>query len=194
MRHGLRNGIATPAVAGAPVALRPVTAADLPVLAAWDREPEIVSLMGKTFADEDGMCNWYRRALQDRRFRALAVETRDGRLIGEVELDHIDWHKHAAELRICIGAREVWGQGYGRAALLAFLDLAFSQWGLRQVYLRVYRDNHRAVALYLSSGFVTKGMLMPSRRWRDRGPVLLMSITRERYQRLHRATGSETRA
>lgn len=163
--------------------LRPITAADLPTLAAWDRDPEIVALMGRKFQDDSAQ-DWYRRIQAGRTCRALAVEDKGGRLIGELEVDRIDWRLGTAEVRICIGEKEYWGRGYGTDALRTLLRVAFLTWGLRALYLRVYRSNQRAVRCYLRLGFTVRGVLSPSRRRDDPDAVLLMVLTRERYLRL----------
>lgn len=165
--------------------LRPVLRSDLPRLALWDRDDEITALMGHKFAGLDGdVETWYRRVLTDRRLRALGIETLDGKLIGEVELDRIDWRTRAGELRILIGDRVYRGAGYGRDALLTFLRLAFGRWRFRTIYLRVYRHNTRAVRLYRSLGFVPVGVLSPAARRDDAGEILLMSLSRHRFLQL----------
>lgn len=167
--------------------LRPITRTDLPRLSQWDEDPEIIALMGRRFSDgRPGPDEWFRRVLTDRGCRVLAIETRDGReLIGEVELDRIDWRQGSAELRICIGDRSFWGRGYGPDALTVLLRTAFRHWNLKVVYLRVYQANQRAVRLYQRLGFTRRGVLAPCWRRGDTSAVLLMSLPRERYLRLH---------
>lgn len=166
--------------------LRPIAAADLPRLSRWDEDPEIIALMGRRFAaGGPSPEEWYRRVCQDRHCRVLAIETRHGReLIGELELDRIDWRQGTAELRICIGERSCWGRGFGPDALGVLLRAAFCRWGLQVLYLRVYAANVRAVRLYKRLGFTAQGVLAPSRRRGDTSAVLLMSLGRERYLRL----------
>lgn len=176
---------------GAAVRLRPLALDDLAVMAGWDRDPEIVALMGQKFGSQDSAAEWYHRLRSGRSCRALAIETDDGRLIGEVELDRIDWRGGCAELRICIGEKDCWGHGYGRDALHTFLHLAFDAWRLRSVYLRVYADNGRAIRLYRRLGFMPQGLLPPSRRRDDPGGVLLMNLSRGRFLRLEREAASD---
>ena len=73
--------------------------------------------------------------------------------IGDLELDHISWRRSEAELRIRIGEKEYWNKGYGTDAVRALLDLARNNLGLRHIYLRVYRFNHRAIRCYEKCGF-----------------------------------------
>lgn len=177
---------------GQRVRLRPIAREDLPALHAWDEDPEIVALMGRKFQGfDESPQDWYRRMLTSRRTRALGIEVNE-RLIGEIELDHIDWRTGAGELRLLIGEKKYWGQGYGGDAVRTLLRLAFGPWGLQTVYLRVYQDNQRAIRLYERCGFSPQGILGPSSRRDDRGPVLLMGITRMRFIRLLRESGSDS--
>lgn len=68
------------------------------------------------------------------------------------------------------GAQQVWldrllidgraqGKGYGEAALLALLDRLAVEYGTDTVYLSVYEDNERAIALYKKHGFCFTGDL-----------------------------------
>lgn len=172
-----------PELTGQLTALRPILPEDLAAMAEWDRDPEIVALMGQKFGTAETLQEWYERTQSDRSCRALSIVTREGRLIGEVELDRIDWRAGTAELRICIGDKAYWGRGYGYDALQSFLRLALGRWGLRTVYLRVYQANQRAVRLYQRLGFAVQGVLAPSRRRGDSSEVWLMAVSREQFER-----------
>lgn len=162
--------------------VRPLTTADLPFLKAWDEDPEIVALMGRKYASTDVEV-WYESISAARNYRALAIETMEGRLIGELELAQVNWRRGSAELRICIGEKDCWGCGYGSDALQATLNLAFERYGLRSVYLRVFASNVRAIRLYKRVGFRTEASLEPSERRGDPSAVLLMNLSRERWIR-----------
>lgn len=169
------------ALGGALTILRPVCSEDLPVLAEWDDDPEIVALMGRKF--ESSIHEWFRHTLTDRRCRAMAIEDLAGHLVGEIELEQINWRRGSAELRICIGAKDRWGQGIGRDAMQAMLRQSFMGWGLRSIYLRVYTCNERAVHLYQRLGFRTEGRLGGSSRRGDPSDVLLMTLSRQGWLR-----------
>ncbi len=163
--------------------MRPVKPEDLPFLEAWDRDPEITALMGRKFEETD-VRQWYRELSASRNNRALAIETREGgRLIGELELAQLNWRTGTAELRICIGAKDCWDKGYGSDALRTALRVAFDGYELRSVYLRVYASNARAVRVYERLGFRRDAVLQPSARRDDPSPVILMTLTRERWER-----------
>ncbi len=163
--------------------LRSLTQTDLPTLEAWDADPEIEELMGRKFAPEVPVVDWFRQVLRNPRCRAMAIETAAGRLIGELEFEQIDWRRGCAEVRICIGDKAYWSHGLGTDALRVALRLAFGRWRLRTVYLRVFAHNFRAIRAYEKCGFRREGYLPPSERRGDPDGVVLMSLSRERFAR-----------
>lgn len=64
---------------------------------------------------------------------------------------------HQTELGVTV-ARAFWGLGLGRALMACIIDWA-EHLQLRKLTLRVFSDNHRALALYRSLGFVEEGLL-----------------------------------
>jgi diamine N-acetyltransferase len=160
--------------------LRAITAGDLPALQAWDADPAIIALMGRKFQETEADA-WLRSLDTERNCRAWVIESPEGRLIGELELAQLNWRAGSAELRICIGERDCWGQGYGTDAIRTALRVAFETLGLQSVYLRVFTTNNRAVRVYERLGFHKQALLQPSVRRADPSPVLLMNLTRERW-------------
>lgn len=180
--QGEPRGAGAARLCGRLAAIRPVGADDLPVLRAWDEDPEIVALMGRKFPDL-GSEDWQAAALSRRNRRPMVIETCAGKVIGEIELEQINWRSGIAELRICIGEKGYWGLGFGREALELLLEYAFGGLGLAQVYLRVFASNERAVRLYERTGFRREAVLPPCHRRGDPSEVVLMSIHRSHWSR-----------
>lgn len=170
-------GTAVPA--GQMVTLRPVGMSDLPILQAWDADPAIIALMGRRF-DEQTPDDWFRSIRRQRTCRAWIIEA-EQRAVGEMELAQINWRTGSAEIRICIGEKELWGQGIGLEAMTHALDLSFEELKLKTVYLRVFATNTRAIRLYERLGFRKEAMLAPSSRRQDPAPVLLMNLSGHRW-------------
>lgn len=141
---------------GESVVLRPVHASDEPLLREWDNDVELNVLMGtEVLVDlKDHFSLW-----DSRNSIRLMIETRTGVVIGNVDLIRIHWRRKEAEMVVRIGRRDHWNQGYGTDAVSALLRVAFSQIGLRSVYLRVYRSNARAVRCYEKCGFRKEGVV-----------------------------------
>ena len=149
------------------------------------------------FSDEDvtrwlGPPNFPSRAHQERFVeqasasgadtKYFAIETLDGKLVGDCGLRLIDWKSRKAEFFITIGEKEFWGKGLGSDALRIVIRLAFDKMNLNRLWLSVLVDNPRAVRCYEKCGFVREGSLRQESyvdgKYRD---VLLMALLREDY-------------
>jgi RimJ/RimL family protein N-acetyltransferase len=168
------------------VSIRPLMEGDLEALVRWNNDPEVEQYMdGPQPQNLEECIAWYRACDQTRNYRLYALETEDGLLVGELELDHIVWRRKEAELRIVIGEKNYWGQGYGRAAIISLLELAFDQLKLDRIYLRVYLFNERAIRCYENVGFKRMACLRrkDDPNWK---PLLLMDIKREVFKMAQR--------
>ena len=151
------------------------------------------------FSDEDvtrwlGPPNFPSRAHQERFIESasasgddakyFAIETLDGKLIGDCGLRFIDWKSRKAEFFITIGEKPFWGKGFGSDALQIVIRLAFDKMNLNRLWLSVLVDNPRAVRCYEKCGFVREGLLRQESyvdgKYRD---VLMMALLREDYDR-----------
>lgn len=102
-----------------------------------------------------------RAAFQERLIRTppagllrWAVE-HDGTIVGFVNL-HGD-EPERRELGFLIGGRSRWGQGLGRAAAVAALDLGFRELGLREIWAEAYDAHERSVRILRGVGMRETG-------------------------------------
>jgi RimJ/RimL family protein N-acetyltransferase len=83
--------------------------------------------------------------------------TQNNRPVGQVALYNIDWTTGQGEFgRLMIGEKDAAGIGLAFAATQAALLIAQKYLNLRELYLEVYQDNHRAIKIYQSAGFTIK--------------------------------------
>ena len=160
--------------------LRSLTREDLNSVALWDGDEEVTRFSGRKFTKEAPE-GWFSRYIRSNRTRALAIESLDGKLIGDLELEEINWRAGTAELRITIGEKDYWNRGYGTDAVQQALRLAFVGLKLRLVYLRVYTSNVRAIRVYQNCGFSREGLLKAGSRRTGSQDILLMSLRRETF-------------
>lgn len=74
--------------------------------------------------------------------------------IGQISLYHINWENHCAEYgRIMIGEPSAKGKGFAKDATQLLLKIGFEVLHLKQIYLEVFKNNTRAISVYLASGF-----------------------------------------
>ena len=85
------------------------------------------------------------------------VDLSTDELIGNCGLLDHDQINQTAEIGIFIGRKEYLNRGYGREALSLLVDYSFNLLNLKNIILRVYAFNERAVRCYESVGFRTIG-------------------------------------
>ena len=111
--------------------------------------------------------------------KRFAIETPDGKLIGNCMYYDIDTAKGQAELGILIGDRDYWSRGYGTDAVNALVGHVFTTTGLKRIYLHTLTWNFRAQKSFAKSGF------LPLREVRRSGyDFLLMELMRDRWELL----------
>lgn len=146
------------------VRLRPIKETDIPTLAAWYADPEVMThqttgpLIAISQAGyEDLIRGWTKDSPSQTAFalERLGSQGSDDTLLGMVNL-RFGPTTHYATLVIMIG-KPFWGQGFGREALQLLLDYAFNERNLHRVQLTVNADNTRAVRAYERAGFVIEG-------------------------------------
>ncbi|MDP2718778.1 MAG: GNAT family N-acetyltransferase [Dehalococcoidia bacterium] len=87
----------------------------------------------------------------------FAVETIEGRHIGNCMLYDINTLRGDAQLGILIGDRDYWNRGYGSEAVSELLETAFKEADIKRLYLNTLRDNVRAQKCFSKIGFRTVG-------------------------------------
>ena len=113
----------------------------------------------------------------------LAVETLEGRHIGNFTCYDIDEKKGEAQLGIMIGDRDYWDKGYGADTIETIVDHLFRTTAFRRLYLKTLDWNLRAQKCFSRCGFTPCGDMR-----RNGYHFRLMELTREQWAKLH---GSE---
>lgn len=167
---------------GKNIRLRPLQKSDLLKMVGWNIDEELQNFVDCTLPDNlFHLERWYLENVPDRHYQIFAIETLDGCLIGDMELDHICWSKRETELRIRIGEKEFWGRGFGSEAVSLVLNYIFQAKNFFRVYLRVYDFNQRAINCYLKNGFRPVGLLHRNEKgWKD---IILMEVKGSWHQR-----------
>lgn len=103
----------------------------------WINDPEITrwTLIGDfpiaRLAEEEWFDNMSKRMESTEIF--FAIETLDGEHIGFSGIHRIDWRNGTGTTGTIIGAKELWGQGYGSDAARTRTHYAFEVLGLRMI-------------------------------------------------------------
>jgi len=109
--------------------------------------------------------------------RPFAVETLDGKHIGNCVYYNINNTKGEAELGIMIGDRDYWDKGYGSDAVTTLVSYIFRQTNLKRIYLKTRDSNQRAQRCFQKCGFTPYGHLS-----KDGYSFTLMELHRKQWQ------------
>lgn len=163
---------------GERVRLRPLEERDLPHLCRWEQDPVVSKFWGSKFQHCPRPEMWLADLHSSSHRRGFAIETTAGHLIGDLQLEDIDYNAGTAELRICIGNDGFRGQGLGTEAVSLAADYAFYQLQLQAVYVRVALANWQAIRCYHKCGFVAEGILTAPGGRGQGLPMALMVLKR----------------
>ena len=147
----------------------------------WRTDPELAWLDGASLPTTT-FSSYLADYANELRYPSLsrhrfAVETLDGKHIGNCSYYNIDETKGEAELGIMIGNRDYWGKGYGADTVTTLVNYIFHQTRLRRIYLKTLDSNSRAQKCFKKCGFTPCGHLV-----RDGFSFTLMEISRKQWQ------------
>jgi RimJ/RimL family protein N-acetyltransferase len=108
----------------------------------------------------------------------LAIETLDGKHIGNCICYDIDESKGEAQVGIMIGDRDYWDKGYGTDALRTLVNHIFRRTMVNRLYLKTLDWNIRAQRCFLNCGFTEY-----SRGSQNGYHFLFMEMKREHWQK-----------
>jgi len=109
--------------------------------------------------------------------RQFAVDTIDGKHIGNCSYYNLDRNRCEAELGIMIGDRNYWNKGYGVDVISALLEHIFQETKVNRVHLKTLDWNARAQKCFQKCGFTPCGELT-----RDGYSFMLMEISRKDWE------------
>lgn len=147
----------------------------------WQTDPELARLdaaplLTITLAEYlvDYADELYYSPLANHRF---AIETLDGKHIGNCVYYNVDETEGEAELGIMIGNRDYWGKGYGTDAVTTLVGHIFRQTKLKRIHLKTLESNIRAQRCFEKCGFSKYGHSVT-----NGFQFVLMEITRKQWE------------
>ena len=174
-----------PKLSGDKVNLRPLTTEDVRRRYEWLSDHEVFrlftgSLPSKPYAVSDVEI-WRCGLESDPTAIVWAIETKQDRHIGDVDLHGIDHSSRAAKLTILVGEKAFWNHGYGTDTVRTVLDYAFTETQISQVDLRVFEFNVRGIGCYRKCGFLTTWVPARDQDGVTGPPEIHMSVTKEHF-------------
>ena len=146
-------------LAGKKVNLRPFLRADVPTLTRWMNDPEVREYIRATFPQtEREEEDWFNKIGSKDDNINLAIETKDGVLIGSMGIHRIDWKvDRNCTTGAVIGEKEYWNRGYGTDAKMILLNYIFNTLNLHKVCSTVVAYNKRSLQYSLHCGYRIEG-------------------------------------
>jgi len=169
-------------VSGAKVRLREKKLSDVRNDYRWQADPELarldaapVLIMSFSLYLLD-----YATSLHQSQFNRfpLAVETHEGKHIGNCTFYDIDEKKGEAQLGIMIGNHDYWDKGFGTDTVNTMVAHAFRSTKIRRLYLKTLDSNLRAQKCFARCGFKSFGHLR-----RNSYNFTLMELKREQWEK-----------
>ena len=163
--------------------LSPMTAEDAELYTQWLNDQVVteglaVATKNITLAGER---EYIAKGAVEHSYSVVARDT--NRLIGNVALVDLDYQERTAEIGVFIGDRDYWGQGYGAEAMGLLMAYAFDVLNIRNIWLRVFDFNQRAITSYLRLGFREVGRRRMAVRRRGREyDMVFMDILDEEFR------------
>ncbi len=113
----------------------------------------------------------------------FSVYTADGQHIGEAQIV-VEAPLWEAQLFILLGRKDLWYRGYGTAAFVHLLDMAFYTYGLHRAWVDVPEYNLPAIHMCERVGFILEGRLRGTHpkdgKWYD---SMAMGLLSQEYSR-----------
>jgi len=108
---------------------------------------------------------------------SFAIETQDGKHIGNCVYYGVDETKGEAELGIMIGDRDYWDKGYGADTVTTLVSYIFRRTNLNRIWLKTLDWNTRAQKCFQKCGFTPCGHMV-----RDGFNFVLMEMHRKQRE------------
>ncbi|GAH69362.1 unnamed protein product [marine sediment metagenome] len=144
-----------------------------PELAQLDAAPLVATTFQKYLSDYTSQL----RYLPSTRHQ-FAIETLDGKHIGNCAYYGVNETNGEAELGIMIGNRDCWDKGYGADAVTTLVNYIFHQTNLKRLHLKTLDSNSRAQKCFQKCGFTPYEHLV-----RDGFSFVLMQIHRKQWEK-----------
>ena len=148
----------------------------------WQMDPELSELDAATTLDVSFSAYLLDYSShvhhKDRHRFPLAIETLEGKHIGNCTCYDINFGKAEAQVGIMIGDKDYWGKGYGADVINTLVDHIYNTSSFSRLYLKTLDWNKRAQKCFSKCGFTQYSTLR-----RDGYTFLLMELKREDWEK-----------
>jgi RimJ/RimL family protein N-acetyltransferase/glycosyltransferase involved in cell wall biosynthesis len=138
------------------VLIRPLRISDAQISFKWRNDPKIWELTGSKPKHEithEIELDWIQKAIADKTTKRFAILV-DNVYVGNIQLTDIIEYD-TAQYHVFIGDRNYWGKGVAKLATNQILYYAKVVLGLKNIFLKVRKENFSAIKVYKKNGFKT---------------------------------------
>ncbi len=177
--------VSPPASSG--ITLRPATLADVPTLAAWDRETHVIACSNDDpEADVAFGSDWAEEVTNSAYELTYLIAEVDGQPVGAMAVcdPHTEPSRYWGEIEPGLRAIDIWigppewlGRGVGTQMMARMIDRCFAEAGVTAVIIDPLNSNTAAQRFYRRLGFVEVG-----RRMFDQDDCLVMRLEKADWQ------------
>ncbi len=136
--------------------LRPLRRDDLPRRLEMINDPDVQRLWHGVPGDPNTLEDlqvWYHMVKEDPYSEQWAIETPDGRYVGDVDLHSIDRVRREAALSVMLGDKACWAGEFRRDVLVTTLRYALEDKGLQRITMEVPGNDEVGLRLLQELGF-----------------------------------------
>ena len=138
------------------VLISPLRISDAQISFKWRNDPKIWELTGSKPKQEithEIELDWIQKAIADKTTKRFAILV-DDVYVGNIQLTDIIEYD-TAQYHVFIGDRNYWGKGIAKLATNQILYYAKVVLGLKNIFLKVRKENFSAIKVYKKNGFKT---------------------------------------
>lgn len=163
--------------------IRPSARCDRPYLQKWWNDPDVTDPGGNPSGmqyDDADMEDWFTRYVDSRQEAThfvICLRQPPQRPIGELYIAADD-RPIGTDLALIIGEKQLWGQGYGREALRAFVGALFEAECCSTIRMDIQIEDVRALTITTYVGFEVETV------WAN-GKFQTMLLTLEAFEKAH---------
>jgi len=182
---------------GRRIGLRPILRTDLPTVMRWTNEPEVTLYMTMgTFPNTiEAYEHEYELLVGEKTASLLQLPNfprnlifavcrkEDGQHIGNVGIFGVNWVQRVAELRIIIGDKSAWRQGFASEAYSLAAGYALDRLNLRRLWAGAREDNIGSIRALEKIGFVREGAFRQNVLRNERAyDTVLLGMLRDEFK------------
>ncbi|NAZ95989.1 GNAT family N-acetyltransferase [Vibrio toranzoniae] len=147
-------------IKGNMVTLRAIEIEDLEFIHQWANDSDIWDMLGGWhFPYSKGSSeNWIKNINNnDKKNQYFAIEIKNKKIIGTINIVNIDWKNRSATYGIMLGDIQSQGKGYAKDAMLTILTFLFEELGLIRIESDILDTNIRSLKFHKNNGWVVEG-------------------------------------